>query len=208
MSDDEDPFEAFETPDEDDSDRSDPFADLDEAVAGPEESDAQPGRLPDDPFDRSEGDAGPDPEASGADREESGDIETSDSADPATPTPTDDPFASFGDVADGQGQDESDDPFAAFEPAGVEGADPDAVWESLASAGATGAVDTDERVFSEVSKHRFCERCEHFSGPPDVRCTYEGAAIVEFLDMETVRLVDCPVVARQRELEEGGTDLD
>ncbi|WP_247009837.1 hypothetical protein [Halorientalis litorea] len=182
MSDDDDPFEAFDAPDDED-----PFEELD----GPAEDaaddadelpddradtadDAGPGRLPDDPFDRG---ADADPAAG--------------STDPGD-APDDDPFDSFSDVPD------EDDPFEAFESAGVEEIDPDAVWDSLAD-GADG--DAEEQVFSEVSKHRFCERCEHFTGPPEVNCTYEGAAIVEFLDMETVRLLDCPIVAEQRALE-------
>lgn len=231
MSDDEDPFEAFETPDGEDDE--DPFADLADAATeagaedgdpettaddppldgGPDdERDTQPGRLPDDPFDRVESEPGgtaPDTTDDGEPSSESdpvGDGDTADtsSSDPDPAAPTDDPFTSFSDVS----VDEREDPFAAFESAGVEGVDPDVVWESLSAAGVGETAVDDEKEYTEVSKHRFCERCEHFSGPPDVHCTYEGAAIVEFLDMETVRLVNCPIVAEQRALDEGGTDLD
>jgi hypothetical protein len=98
-----------------------------------------------------------------------------------------------------------DDPFEQgdlFEERDTEGVDPDTVWENLASSDETEHDPTDtERRFAEVSKHSYCEQCEHFSPPPDISCTHEGTDIVEFLDMETVRLVNCPIVAERLELE-------
>jgi len=99
------------------------------------------------------------------------------------------------------------DPFESMEDAfterGVGEIDPDTVWEQLTDARARGSV-TDEqgRTYAEVSKHSYCEGCEFFSAPPDAVCTHEGTEIVEFLDMETVRVVDCPVVAERKELED------
>jgi hypothetical protein len=108
----------------------------------------------------------------------------------------------LGDVGDREG-----DPFeeggSLFEERDTESIDPDTVWQELASADSQGATgDAYERTFAEVSKHSYCEQCEHFSGPPEVACTHEGTDIVEFLDMETVRVVDCPIVAERKELEE------
>lgn len=98
------------------------------------------------------------------------------------------------------------DPFegmgSAFEEMDVGSVDPDEVWEGLESAEARGSVgEVSDRVYAEVSKHSFCEQCEYFSDPPDVDCSHEGTEIVEFLDMETVRLVDCPIVAEREDLE-------
>jgi len=98
------------------------------------------------------------------------------------------------------------DPFdgadSVFEEIDVTEVDPDEVWEALASAESRGSVsETRQHTYAEVPKHRYCEQCEWFSEPPDVHCTHEGTEILEFLDMETVRLVDCPVVAERRELE-------
>jgi hypothetical protein len=201
--DEDDPFDAFETPDEAD----DPFEDLDPSDADdgetageqhpddtPADEPTPPGRLRDDPFETAE----------------SAETETDASSEVASPTsddaggdastePTDDPFAEFSTAR----RDEGDDPFEAFESAGIDEIDPDAVWQDLESSG----PETEERTYSEVSKHRFCEGCEHFSGPPEIECTYEGAAIVEFLDMETVRLLNCPIVAEQRALEGSGVEL-
>lgn len=107
----------------------------------------------------------------------------------------------LGDVGDREG-----DPFeegnSLFEERDTEGIDPDSVWQELASADSSTATGEEfERTFADVSKHSYCEQCEHFSSPPEIACTHEGTDIVEFLDMETVRVVDCPIVAERRELE-------
>ena len=95
------------------------------------------------------------------------------------------------------------DPFgegeSVFESVDVASVDADEVWESLDDDGSADIGDGARYV--EVSKHRFCEQCEHFASPPAARCTHEEAEIIEYLDMETVRLLDCPVVAEQRRLE-------
>lgn len=107
--------------------------------------------------------------------------------------------------------DREGDPFggvdSAFAEMDVEKLDPDSVWQELTSAQSRGSVgDARKRTYAEVSKHAYCEQCEHFSDPPDIHCTHEGTEIVEFLDMETVRVVDCPVVAEREKLEEGNHD--
>jgi hypothetical protein len=97
------------------------------------------------------------------------------------------------------------DPFeendSLFERRDTEGIDPDVVWQDLASADARSAEGNHDRTFADVSKHAYCEQCEHFSPPPDVACAHEGTDIVEFLDMETVRVVDCPIVAEREKLQ-------
>jgi hypothetical protein len=98
-----------------------------------------------------------------------------------------DPFESIGD---------------AFTETEVEGVDPDEVWQRLSSAESAGSVTREAgRTYAEVSKHSYCEQCEYFSEPPDVECSAEGTEIVEFLDMEQVRVVDCPVVAERTDLD-------
>lgn len=109
----------------------------------------------------------------------------------------------FGDVGDREG-----DPFekmdSLFEERDTETIDPDSVWQDLTSPGSGSANDHHERTFADVSKHSYCEQCRYFSSPPDVACTHEGTDIVEFLDMETVRVVDCPIVAERQDLEREG----
>lgn len=103
--------------------------------------------------------------------------------------------------------DRDGDPFEnvdqAFEAVDVGQLDPDIVWQELTSAESRGSVgDAQKRTYAAVSKHSYCEQCEHFSAPPDVYCKHEGTEIVEFLDMETVRVVDCPIVTEREKLEE------
>ena len=96
---------------------------------------------------------------------------------------------------------------SVFEQVDVSGIDPDEAWERFTGEGegATGsdaASDEFEDDVVEVSKHSFCEGCEFFSPPPDVECGHEGTSILEFTDMESVRVANCPVVAERRELGE------
>jgi len=53
-----------------------------------------------------------------------------------------------------------------------------------------------------VNKHKYCQRCPHFSTPPDVGCAHEGTDIIEQLDMETFEVADCPIVLEDERLED------
>jgi hypothetical protein len=229
MTDDEDdPFDEFERPDEDD----DPFADLDADEDVPADGDApdddpvpideeaDPGRLPDDPFTNRDaaGTDRPPGIESGPDDADGDEPATDESAteglgsmvnEPSVPEAgEEDPFADLGGGPQPRTRDDdgtsSDDPFDSFESVDVDEVDPDEVWANLSSL-EDATEEFDGKVYYEVSKHRFCERCEYFSGPPEATCTFEGADIVEFVDMETVRLVNCPIVAEQEELGEDVT---
>ena len=87
----------------------------------------------------------------------------------------------------------------AFSEEPFEDLEADSVWSSIdeddaSEFGAVGeVVEAGERTYV-VSKRNFCERCRHFSGPPDVHCTHDGTEIREFVDMDHVRLYDCPIV--------------
>ncbi|WP_340098202.1 hypothetical protein [Salinibaculum salinum] len=106
---------------------------------------------------------------------------------------------SFEDVGTREGDPFEDD---VFEQMDVAELDPDEVWASISEAEEEGSVtQRKERVYAEVSKHSYCEQCEFFSDPPDVRCSHDGTEIMEFLDQTTVRVVDCPVVAERKELQ-------
>ncbi len=104
-----------------------------------------------------------------------------------------------------------DDPFtspdSAFQRMDVGDLDEDEIWAAIEDAEARGSVvDADDRTYATVSKHRYCESCEHFSPPPEVACAHEDTEILEFPDMDTVRVVDCPIVAERRELERDAGD--
>ena len=59
----------------------------------------------------------------------------------------------------------------------------------------------EERTYV-VPKADFCETCEHFSAPPEMACGNEGTELVEFEDMEHVRVRDCPVVEERQAYDE------
>ena len=209
MSDDEgDPFENLE----DTGDREgDPFEALGGEVSDREDSadttprsresdEGTPGIGPDGPFDASS-------ETQGARSEtewfEGSSPDAGDSS--SEPETRGDSFPESGgrsDPVSGSG-----DPFegseSAFERMDVEGADPDAVWDQISETEDRGSVaDVEGDTYAEVSKHSFCERCQYFSGPPEVSCSHEGTEILKFLDMDTVRVVGCPIVAQRRDIEE------
>ncbi|MBX0323902.1 hypothetical protein EGH21_12760 [Halomicroarcula sp. F13] len=190
----EDPFEQLDVPDDREGD---PFEELD----GPAEGDAERPTDPPDPVAdvTADTDTGQD-EATSPDDQPPTDpvsaVDTASTVDPPQSGERDsDPFSEMGE----RGGDPFDDAESVFESVDVGSVDPDEVWESLGEDEAATSHSGGKR-YAEVSKHRYCEQCEHFSGPPEVRCTHEDTEILEFLDMETVRLLNCPVVAEQRAL--------
>ena len=187
---DDDPFEEFEPVDDREGD---PF----EALEGPDASDDTEAAK-----DSTDGERAASPT----------DVDSSDAAV--------DPFAELGpDEGDPLGDEhDADDPFSdmegregdpfgggdsVFEHVDVDTIDADTVWADLTGDG-DASESAGESRYAEVSKHRYCEQCEHFSSPPDVHCTNDEAEILEFTDMEHVRLLDCPVVAEQRQLADDG----
>ena len=190
---------------DDEEQERDPFGRLEDAAADHEGDPFEHLSAPD----ADEG-AGSPPEV---DPEEATDVDNGDgnrdSAGQPTPGDADavQPGTPFVETADPE--DRPGDPFtspdSAFDRMDVGDLDEDDVWEAIADAEARGSVaDAAERTYAEVSKHRFCETCPHFTGPPAVACTHEGTEILEFLDLETVRVVDCPIVEERRELRREG----
>ncbi|WP_434530539.1 hypothetical protein ACODNH_15655 [Haloarcula sp. NS06] len=209
MSDDErDPFEELDSGDDREGD---PFERLD---GGPDDADGSTDtrQPPDDgwtdiePSDTPADDVsetGPDATdaddlLSAVDTEEFRSDSAADSDSPrsgSSPDPND-PFSGM----DERGEDPFGSGESAFERVDVDHIDADKVWAEIAAD--DDSETTTESRYAEVSKHRYCEQCEHFSAPPNAHCTNEGTEIMEFLDMETVRLLDCPVVAEQHEIED------
>lgn len=62
-------------------------------------------------------------------------------------------------------------------------------------------IDPEDRTERIVEKKKYCQKCEHFSPPPEVHCTHEGTDIAELVDVDTFRVIDCPVIAEDEELE-------
>lgn len=159
-----------------------------------------------DPFEHFEGGDGAGLDTGGADDapSPSGAEPKGPGADPGVP----------GDSANSDPSAESTNPFAGFEAAAgdpfdeesvfaaVDAGDADGVWERMDPARDADAADVPGQRYVEVSKHSYCERCEHFSPPPEVECSHEGTEILEFTDMETARVLDCPIVEERRALED------
>ncbi|WP_121822430.1 hypothetical protein [Halostella salina] len=94
----------------------------------------------------------------------------------------------------------------------AESIDSDRLWEQVTGADdatppddAGNAPQRDERV---VSKRSYCQGCEHFSAPPDVRCDHAGTEILEVVDLDRFRVVDCPVVREEELLDDVGDARD
>lgn len=108
------------------------------------------------------------------------------------------------------------DIFEAVDPAELDADEEAAVWEELEGDGAAEDGDLFERLAEEnptdqlageletegdttvVPKKRFCQRCEHFSAPPEVRCGHPGTTIEEMVDGERFRVRNCPVVEERQ----------
>ncbi|QSG04586.1 hypothetical protein [Halapricum desulfuricans] len=200
--DDVDPFDglADEVPDED------PFDDLGADREPPEQGggDSDDRRVDDHPFpDRSAGQ--PNAEADDFDRTAEADdldrdIEADDfdrdvEADDLERAVEADPLADLAGDVEG-------DPFESGDWAGS-GTD-DSVWEDLSTESEIETEAEDGRRISAVDKHRFCEGCRYFTEPPEIACTHEGTEILSFPDVDTVRVVDCPIVEERERLEQGG----
>jgi len=136
------------------------------------------------------------------------------------PTPTDssemsgdqDPLATP-DTGDDESEVAGPEMDEAFDDMAVDDVETDEVWsdvteaddeESLPAETAPADERVDSSSIAEVSKHEYCETCEYFSEAPEIHCTHDGTEILDFLDMETVRLSNCPIVAEREGLEEDG----
>ena len=113
----------------------------------------------------------------------------------------------------------ADDVGEAFEDMAVDDVEADEVWSDVADEEQTlgerdetapeeSAVETE---VAEVSKHEYCEGGKYLSEAPEIHCTHDGTEILDFVDMEHVRLSNCPIVAERQGLKQGvskgSTDL-
>lgn len=78
--------------------------------------------------------------------------------------------------------------------------DSEALWDRLEDDSFAGDADPGRRDVRVVSKRAYCQGCPHFSEPPAVRCAHEGTEILELVDVDHVRVVDCPVVREDERL--------
>ncbi|SDG17185.1 hypothetical protein SAMN04488067_11843 [Halorubrum xinjiangense] len=139
-------------------------------------------------------------------------------ADPEPSAPADDPFAELDGDAAGAPTDE--DPFESMGSGDVGEED---VWEALDEGTSIGAEATEFGDDSEggavgdvgepnsgvagqtpgagptgdehvIDKRSYCQRCPHFTAPPETACSHEGTEIVESVDFSRFRVRNCPMV--------------
>lgn len=127
----------------------------------------------------------------------------------------DDPFEALADleeIASEDGAADATDPAVdeLFDEMDVADIDEEALWDEVAAgeaaaasttggtAAADGAAVEDVGTGSVVSKKSYCQKCEHFSKPPQVGCRNGGTEIVEQVDLDHFRVQNCPVVERRQ----------
>jgi len=79
--------------------------------------------------------------------------------------------------------------------------DTDVVWERLGEDEPPELPEETEHDVRLVRKRSYCEQCPFFSEPPDVQCSHDGTEILELVDMEQFRVVNCPKVREDERLE-------
>jgi hypothetical protein len=125
----------------------------------------------------------------------------------------------------GGGVDEDVDPSDLVEKGDAEPVDPDAAWEEIA--GVDDEEEDEEELFERyaeerptqemasdvegeeavIPKSRYCQRCKHFSAPPEVSCGHPGTEIEEMVDAERFQVRNCPIV-RERHGSADVLDMD
>lgn len=113
------------------------------------------------------------------------------------------PLGAVADRLGDRGLSADDDLFgAAFEDVEADGIDGEALWADLQTelpSGLTEPESAEGDVF-EVPQREYCGRCQFFSAPPDVACTYEGSEILAVVDTEHFRVEGCPIVLGEETL--------
>lgn len=107
-----------------------------------------------------------------------------------------DPFSELESSGDELADAESvHDPFERME---VDEPFGDDVWDALDEefevGGKATTVDA-EGTEHVVEKREYCQRCPHFSLPPETACTHEDGTIVEVIDTAEFRVRGCPMVS-------------
>ncbi|ELZ08540.1 hypothetical protein C479_14413 [Halovivax asiaticus JCM 14624] len=91
---------------------------------------------------------------------------------------------------------------ALFDEMDVATLDGDRVWAQLEAADEAPTGEIHEREIRDIDKRRYCHQCVHFADPPAVRCEHEGTSILELVDVQTVKVANCPVVLEEESIED------
>lgn len=146
-----------------------------------------------------------DPEPSQGGKEAGSEAEANDSI----------PLSGLRDEVDRQSRDaetESEDAAGNFVEETVDPVDSEGVWADLlmddenpeGHFAVAETVPEAEGVTQVISK-RICERCEYLDEPPTLQCTHDGTTIHELVDMDHVRVSDCPMVGPDGEKKTEGS---
>lgn len=104
-----------------------------------------------------------------------------------------------------EGSSGDDEVMDAFEEVEVDDVDVGDLWEELEGEGLDDTVDdprsSSERDVRVVAKRDYCQRCQHFTAPPEMRCTSDSGEILELVDTEQFKVADCPILRGEEELE-------
>lgn len=180
-------------------DDDEPLSDLADRVPDPDEPSTE------DPFER--------PDQSAEDDAASGDRpERADDADPGGIESERDTEAPLGDLAaridDRRRDREGTEANELFTEKQVGEIDRESLWEQVTADEPTETVEGAVEDVREISKRSYCQGCQYFSAPPDVHCGHEGTEILEVIDLEHFRVVNCPVVREDERLGKMGSGTD
>ena len=101
----------------------------------------------------------------------------------------------FGELDVGGENESLDDAFDRME---VDELSDEELWTALDLDSAIGGdPPTDEPAGEEhvVEKREYCQRCPHFSTPPETACTHEDGTILEVIETDEFRVRGCPMVS-------------
>jgi hypothetical protein len=124
------------------------------------------------------------------------------------------PLSGLRDAVADEGEGESaTDTENAFVQEDVESVDSESVWADLLMGGGSPegqfeAEATEEGAEgpTQVISKGICERCEYVSKPPELSCTHDGTTIHELVDVDHVRVSNCPMVGPDGEERTPGRD--
>lgn len=101
-----------------------------------------------------------------------------------------------------------DDVTDAFDEVDVDAVEDDELWDQLEAERIEATVDEPtsdaERDVRVLRKRDYCMRCQYYSAPPEVRCGHDRGEIMELVDTDRFKVVDCPIIRGEEELENLG----
>lgn len=184
--------------------------DRDSTELGPAGAGAPPGASADEPADGDDTD-GPEPTEGksagvpGDDSDSLAGIGGSEGPEDAPLSDLRDELSERGDVADEEFEE-------LFEAVDVGTVDEESLWDELSETADEPVFTADAEAVQDadvtVVEKSLCHRCPHFGDPPKLHCTHEGTNIDAEVDTEHFRVVNCPIVAKQADVDASDFSTD